>query len=68
MEYLRILCTVCTETLKKGIQDIFASHSVKILTPGLGSMFNVVVTDLDEILTYRDLQKSDFAFRKKMAM
>ena len=55
-----------TETLKKGIQDIFASHGVKILTPGLGSMFNVVVTDLDEILTYRDLQKSDFAFRKKM--
>ena len=29
-------------------------------------MFNIVVTQLDEIQTYRDLQKSDFNFRKKM--
>lgn len=55
-----------TERLKKGIHDIYASHGIRILTPGLGSMFNVVVSDLDEILTYRDLQKSDFETRKKV--
>ena len=55
-----------TERLKKGIHDIYASHGVRILTPGLGSMFNVAITDVPEILTYRDLQKSDFDLRKKM--
>lgn len=55
-----------TDRLKKGISDIYASHGIHILTPGLGSMFNVVVTDLDKIETYRDLQKSDFTTRKKL--
>ena len=55
-----------TEKLKKGITDIYKAHGVHILTPGLGTMFNVVVTDLDRVETYRDLQKSDFVLRKKM--
>ena len=55
-----------TETLKKGIQEIFSRHGIKVLTPGLGSMFNIVVTDLNEIQTYRDLQQSDFNLRKKI--
>lgn len=55
-----------TERLKTGIQNIYAKHGIHILTPGLGSMFNIVVTDLDKIETYRDLQQSDFELRKKM--
>lgn len=55
-----------TQRLKTGIQEIYAKHGIKVLTPGLGAMFNVVVTELDDIQTYRDLQKSDFETRKKM--
>ena len=29
-------------------------------------MFNIAVTELSDIKTYRDLQKSDFALRKKL--
>lgn len=55
-----------TERLKNGIRDIYATHGIHILTPGLGSMFNIAVTELSDIKTYRDLQKSDFALRKKL--
>ena len=55
-----------TERLKKGIHDIYAAHGIRVLTPGLGSMFNIAVTDLASIETYRDLQQSDFAIRKKV--
>ena len=54
-----------TERLKEGIKKIYAGHGIRVLTPGLGTMFNVVVSDLDCIETYRDLQKSDFETRKK---
>ena len=55
-----------TERLKNGIRDIYAAHGIHILTPGLGSMFNIAVTELSDIKTYRDLQESDFALRKKL--
>ena len=55
-----------TEDLKKGITELYAAHGIHILTPGLGSMFNVLVTDLEKIETYRDLHCSDFTLRKKM--
>ena len=55
-----------TERLKNGIRDIYAAHGIHILTPGLGSMFNIAVTELSDIKTYPDLQKSDFALRKKL--
>ncbi len=55
-----------TERLKAGIHEIYKKHGIHILTTGLGSMFNVVITDLDKIETYRDLQKADFELRKKM--
>lgn len=55
-----------TERLKNGIRGIYAAHGIHILTPGLGSMFNIAVTELSDIKTYRDLQKSDFALRKKL--
>lgn len=55
-----------TERLKEGIRQIYASHGIRVLTPGLGAMFDVVVSDLDCIESYRDLQKSDFGIRKKI--
>ena len=55
-----------TERLKNGIRDIYAAHGIHILTPGIGSMFNIVVTKLSDIKTYRDMQKSDFALRRKL--
>lgn len=55
-----------TNKMKVEIQRIFAKHGVKILTPGVGAMFNICITELDEIRTYRELQKSDFELRKKI--
>lgn len=55
-----------TERLKTGIRDIYAKHGFHVLTPGVGSMFNIVVTDKSEILTYRDLASADFETRKKV--
>lgn len=55
-----------TERLKKGIRDIYAKNGYHVLTPGIGSMFNIVVTDKEEILTYRDLAGADSEMRKKV--
>lgn len=55
-----------TERLKSGIRELYAKHGIHILTPWLGSMFNIVVTELDAIKTCRNLQKSDFEARQKM--
>lgn len=55
-----------TARLKNGIADIFAEHGIHIATPGIGTMFNIAITELDEIQNYRDMQTSDFALRKKI--
>lgn len=55
-----------TELLKQGITKLYANHGIHILTPGIGAMFNICITDLAEINSYRDLQTSDFELRKKM--
>ena len=55
-----------TESLKEGIRSFYATHGIRVLTPGLGTMFNISITGLDAITQYRDMQKSDFELRKKM--
>ncbi len=55
-----------TESLKDGIKKIFSEHGIKIVTTGIGAMFNIWITELDEIKNYRDLTKSDFNLRKKI--
>lgn len=55
-----------TEKLKKGIVELFASKNIRAQTIGIGSIFNVVITDLDEVKNYRDLQQSNFALRKEI--
>lgn len=55
-----------TSKLKAGINEIFASHGIHIVMPGLGTMFNIAITDLNEIKNYRDMQTSDFDLRKRL--
>lgn len=55
-----------TTRLREGIRQIYLEHGVHAVTPGLGTMFNIAITDLDEIHTYRDMQTSDFGLRKKV--
>ena len=53
-----------TERLKSGIRDIYASHGIRIETPGIGAMFNVCITDQKEIRTHWDLRKCDMTLRR----
>ncbi len=56
----------CTNMLKDGIKKLYAEKGIKVLTFGNGTMFNYCITDLDKIESYRDLQQSNFALRKKI--
>ena len=53
-----------TNRLKNGISDIFTKHGIHILTPGVGAMFNVCITDQDVIRNYRDMKKCDMKLRR----
>ena len=55
-----------TEQLKEGIRMLFAKRGVAMQTVGMGSIFNVVITEEEKISNYRDLQKSNFALRKEL--
>ena len=55
-----------TERLKNGIKDIYASHGIRVITPGIGAMFNVCITDQEEILTHRDLRKCNMDLRRRV--
>ncbi|TCP29002.1 glutamate-1-semialdehyde 2,1-aminomutase [Scopulibacillus darangshiensis] len=55
-----------TDQLKMGIQKLFANRGIAMQTVGLGSIFNVVITEKDQIRHYRDLQQADFALRKEL--
>lgn len=55
-----------TTSLKEGITEVFKNHGVQILTLGFGTMFNYAITDKSQITTYRDMQTTDLALRKKI--
>ncbi|QUW22851.1 aspartate aminotransferase family protein [Sporosarcina sp. Marseille-Q4063] len=55
-----------TEKLKIGINQLFASKGIDSQTIGLGSIFNIVLTDREQIRNYRDLQQSNFGLRKEI--
>lgn len=57
---------VQTQRLKDGIRDSYAAHGVRVLTPGIGAMFNVCITDQEEIRSHRDMRKCDMGLRRKM--
>ncbi|RST77697.1 aspartate aminotransferase family protein [Siminovitchia acidinfaciens] len=51
--------------LKKGISKLFLQRGIAVQTLGLGSMFNLIFTEKDQILNYRDLQHADYSLRKE---
>ena len=55
-----------TERLKQGIQRIFASHGIRVLTPGVAALLQLHVTDKEKIQNYRDTKACDQTLRKKM--
>ena len=55
-----------TEHLKEGIRKLFAQRGIAMQTVGLGTIFSVVITDLDNVRDYRDLQQSNFELRKQI--
>lgn len=60
----RVLST--TEQLKVGIRKLFTSRGINMQTIGLGSIFNVVITEKEIVRNYRDMQQSNFALRKEI--
>ncbi len=55
-----------TEKFKTEIRNFFEKHGIRVLTPGIGAMFHICITDLDEVHDYRDLKKSDFDLRRRL--
>lgn len=55
-----------TEKLKVGINKLFAAKGINSKTIGLGSIFNVVITEKEQVRNYRDLQASNFKLRKDL--
>ena len=53
-----------TEQLKKGIHQLISAKGIPVQTIGMGSIFNIVITEQEKVRSYRDLQMSDFALRK----
>ncbi|MCF6092380.1 aspartate aminotransferase family protein [Microaerobacter geothermalis] len=56
---------LATERLKNGINDVFNAYRVPGKTIGLGSIFNVVITD-HPVQNYRDMVKSQIGLRKEL--
>ncbi len=55
-----------TTQLKKGINKLLSAKGIHSKTVGRGSIFNLIITDKENIKNYRDLQKSNFALRKEI--
>lgn len=52
--------------LKKGIVQLFSQRGISAQALGLGSIFNLIFTEKDHILNYRDLQHANYALRKEL--
>lgn len=55
-----------TEALKEGIRAQFEKNGIHILTLGIGAMFNICITEQEEIKSYRDMKKCDTGLRRKI--
>ncbi|MDR1490568.1 MAG: aspartate aminotransferase family protein [Desulfovibrio sp.] len=58
--------TTRTESLKQGLKAIFAAKGIPVNLPGLGTVFNIAITDKQTIGSYRDMQGADLTLRKKI--
>ncbi len=54
-----------TQTLRQGIEQIFKDYRVEAQTLGMGSIFNIVITDRP-VRNYRDLHKTRLSLRKEL--
>ncbi|MBM4763168.1 aspartate aminotransferase family protein [Bacillus sp. B15-48] len=55
-----------TTMLKEGITELFINQGIGVHTIGLGTIFNVVISDMEKIKNYRDYQQSNFMMRKAL--
>jgi glutamate-1-semialdehyde 2,1-aminomutase len=55
-----------TEQLKAGICELFLAKGIQAQTIGMGSIFNIVITEKETVRNYRDLQESNFSLRKEI--
>ncbi|MEJ8543730.1 aspartate aminotransferase family protein [Brevibacillus borstelensis] len=54
---------VRTQSLREGLEDVYRSQGISMQTVGMGSIFNIILTD-HPIRNYRDMNKADIALRK----
>ncbi|MFU0831338.1 MAG: Glutamate-1-semialdehyde 2,1-aminomutase [Oscillospiraceae bacterium] len=54
-----------TNQLRKGLEQCFADKGIQMQTVGLGTVFNILLTD-HKIEKYRDIQTADLELRKKI--
>lgn len=54
-----------TKKLRLGIENVLRYYEIPVQTIGMGSIFNVVLTN-DPIANYRDLQKANLTLRKEL--
>jgi len=55
-----------TEQLKEGIKQLFATRGISMQTIGIGSIFNIVITEKKHVHNYRDLQQCNVNLRKEI--
>ncbi|WHY73680.1 aspartate aminotransferase family protein [Fictibacillus enclensis] len=55
-----------TDRLKSGIQMLFAERGIAMQSIGLGTIFNVVITELEDVRNYREFQQSNFTLRREL--
>ncbi|USG66958.1 aspartate aminotransferase family protein [Brevibacillus ruminantium] len=54
-----------TQSLRQGLEDVYRQHGITMQTVGMGSIFNIILTD-QPIRNYRDMNQADNALRKKI--
>ncbi len=54
-----------TDKLRAGLEEIFKEKGIPMQTVGVGTVFNILLTDV-KIEKFRDIQTSDFETRKKI--
>ena len=54
-----------TKNLRSGLETLYHSYDIPMQTVGIGSIFNIVLTN-EPIRNYRDLRKADMKLREKI--
>lgn len=45
---------------------LFAERGIAMQSIGLGTIFNVVITELEDVRNYREFQQSNFTLRREL--